>query len=231
MAFRLMRPGILGGSTIEHVGSATNTGNNISEWIGSGNAFPLRTSSGAEDGDLVVLVITAGNGASVPTWGGTAFTALHTTGLTYIYYRFLQSGDTDPYVASHTGVSTDWEDFSAVFSVFRGVTAYENGFTSTGTGAGAGGTIDPPSLTAGGRLWVTTLQVRDSTSFLASPPNGYRLSDEARKVGGDSSTTYSAYKIASRPSDDPGDWTGINQSYGSFLPTTESWRASTLAFS
>jgi len=186
---------------IAYVGSVTMTRSNASTWS-------LNVLSVASPGDLVVIAFTFMDKAdSTWSWTGMPFTAIYnetdeTLVGTYVGYRFVGAGDTNP---SPSGVgSGNWESLSVVASVFEGVTGYVNrAFTFASTP----GAADPPNLTANGDLWITTAHFEDTLRRLDIAPSGYTLADEAYKTSPPGySSTGIAYKIDTLSSDNPGVW-------------------------
>lgn len=207
------------GSNIAYIGSVTKTAADESGWDQSAEA--LNVLSIAQTGDLVVIAFSlAASGNISWSWAGMSFTSTFnrtdtTNPGTYVGYRFIQSGDSNPYV---TGLNSgDWAGLSIVASVFRNV----NGYVSVQNSSGATGLPDPPSLTATGKLGVITGHIDNDAVTNWGAPSGYTLASSTSITGGNQSSTVIAYQIGSFTSQTPAAFTGTG---------TDAWRATTMAF-
>jgi len=219
---------------IEYVGSVTKEENNRYGWDSAGEAGPDIMSI-ASPGDLCVIAISVSEaGDDVFTWNGMTFTTILNEMKPpfgdqpmYIGYRFIESGDTNPWVSDFYFSGTMWKGLTIVASVFSGVSSYvgynhiDNG--STGTWP------DPPSLTADGKLWVATGHMRNSNSFIAeldTPPSGYEMGASLNQyipLSHPVSSTALAYKIEAGSSENPG-------SFSDDGSAAYKWAATTIAF-
>jgi hypothetical protein len=185
---------------IEYIGSVTKTASNAQGWDTSGES--LDVISVAQTGDLVVIAFTFnGSGDFTWSWNGMTFSAIDDdTGRnicgSYVGYRFVQSGDSNPYV---TGVSIGgWPNLSIVASVFRGA----GSFVSSSSDRGSSGMPNAPLLTSNGALWVATGHIEDSVTDW-SAPSGYELASFSNLASLNPSSTAIAYKVANLSSDNP----------------------------
>lgn len=188
--------------------------------------------SKASVGDLVVIAVSADNydGRGPIEWGGMSFTTIidrtdQASPVTYVGYRIVQSGDTNPYLSGGDFVS-DSSYISVVAAIFgqaEGFTTYVN----SGYSSGSSSNLDPPSVTAIAGLWIITGHVDDDYNVTFTPPSGYIMLGTATTP--DSSVTSStgiAYKIESLTSENPG-----IMSYTTSATAGDSWYATTVAFS
>jgi hypothetical protein len=134
----------------------------------------------------------------------------------YVGYRFVQSGDANPYVS---GVGENWEELSVVASVFRNASSFSGGATA----AGSSGMPDPPSLTTTGALWVITGHLDDDDDIVTdwAAPANYTLAAFETSGTTSGSSTAIAYRIETLSSDNPGAFTGSGN---------DQWRATTSAY-
>jgi hypothetical protein len=210
-------------SPIQYIGSVTKAVNNAGSWDTSDEALDVL--SVATVGDLVVIAFSFdSNIDSTWSWVGMNFTSINNqTGDdgpgAYVGYRFVQPGDTNPYVLN-VG-TTSWRALSIVASVFRNV----NSYVSAASAAGASGLPNAPSLIAAGKLWVATGHLDDDAVSTWVAPTNYTLASFTSRTtneGDATSSTVVAYRIATLSSDDPGAFTASSGS--------DEWRATTLAF-
>jgi hypothetical protein len=206
---------------IEYIGAVKKEAAQESSWDSSGEA--LNVLSVATTGDLVVIAFSFdAAGDSAWSWAGMPFTAVYnnTSGASpgaYVGYRFVQAGDSNPYISGIAAPST-WEGLTVVASVFRNVRSFVN----SGLASGTTGMPNPPALTASGKLWVATGHLDDDVVTNWGAPANYTLSLSAAYTDGtNASSTAIAYRIATLSSDDPGAFTGSG---------SDDWRATTLAF-
>lgn len=208
------------GGGIEYIGSVTARYDSAGDW---GNASPLDVLSIAQTGDLVVIAFSFDNDADDTwSWVGMSFAQiLNATDSVgpgaYAGYRFVQAGDSNPYVS---GASGSWEPLSVVASVFRYVNFFVNGSASSGSI----GMPNPPSLTASGRIYVITGHIDDDlVTDWTAPANytlaAYETSDPV--LAPQISSTAIAYRIADLTTDNPAAFGGSGD---------DSWRASTSAY-
>jgi hypothetical protein len=184
----------------------------------SGNTLDVL--SIADEGDLVVIAFSVDNSTTSWSWEGMAFTAIEdltdeSTPGTYVGYRVVQAGDSNPYLS---GDASDLEALTAIAAIFRPVyTTFENSANSDGFGS----SLDPPSVTATADLWIITGHLDDDFNSTFTAPSGYVLVGTAGdpSVG---SGTCMCYKVASLTSENPG---AITSS------TSDGWYAVTAAFS
>jgi hypothetical protein len=207
------------GGAPEYIGSVTAEYGRGDKWDAD---EPLDVLSIAQTGDLVVIAFSFEDSAeSIWSWVGMNFTQiLNATNNenpgAYVGYRFVQSGDANPYVS---GVGENWDELSVVASVFRGVSSFSSGSSSNDSS----GMPDPPSLTTTGALWVITGHVIGSLITNWGAPANYTLADfQNSGVGAeDYSSTAIAYRIETLSSDNPGAFTGSGNGQ---------WRATTSAY-
>jgi hypothetical protein len=206
---------------IEYIGSTVKEASNGSGWDTSGEAPNVLGI--ASTGDLVVVSFSFGNGAdSSWSWVGMNFTQIvNETNTTdpgsYLGYRFVQSGDTNPYISGVT--SSSWGGIAAVFSVFR----YVNSYVAYAKSSGDSNLQNPPALTANGRLWIATAQLDSlAVNNWDIIPSGYTFAARARFSGTGTSSTILTYKIATLTSDDPSTFNNG--------PNSDQWKAYTVAF-
>jgi len=210
------------GNTVQYIGSVTKTASDERGWDSSEEA--LNVLSIAQTGDLVVIAFSfASDADSSWSWQGMSFTAIsNQTGSenpgAYVGYRFIQSGDANPYVINVSGDA--WRALSIVASVFRNVSGYVAAASdSLDTGSGD---PNPPSLTATGILGVITGHIEDEFVDDWGAPSGYTLASYAAvSPVFSASSTVVAYKTGSFTSQDPAAFTGSG---------SDSWRATTIAF-
>ena len=222
---KLMMAAAGGGAGPEYIGSVTKISALDYFWDSGNRADVL---SIAETGDLVVMAITADRNTSGEPFqfGGMSFQTadpwwewndlMHGQ----VGFRIVQSGDSNPYITTPIDGA---RAITAVFSVFRGFTTYSDPAKSQSFS----GSIDPPSLTAAGDLWIATAHLDAQNEASWTAPSGYTL---AAYKGGTfappsitgKSTTALAYKIETLTSDNPSVF-----SAGS----TDSWVSFTLAAS
>lgn len=208
-----------------YIGSVTKSGDpqTVGDWDSAGEALDVL--SVAQTGDLVVIAFTfRSNGDPGFTWAGMSFTAvLDATDAVnpgaYVGYRFVEAGDANPYV---TGLSTTrWDDLSVVASVFRGITTYRNGSSSSGVS----GLPNPPSVTnfdPPRALRVITGHVDDDLVTDFGAPANYTLADSAASgIAGSASSTVVAYRFVDTTNDNPDAFTGTG---------SDEWRATHLLF-
>ena len=206
---------------VEYKGSVTKEVDSASDWDSSGEALDVL--SVASVGDLVVIAFSFDFNTSSFTWNGMSFTDIRdgTAQISpgyYIGYRFVQSGDTNPYIS----VATDrFAGLSVVASVFRGVSTYE----SANDNNGSTGMPDPPALNPDdAELFVVTGHIDDDevTDWVA--PTNYELAAYAASTASGSSgvsSTAIAYRIESLSSDNPSAFGGSGN---------DNWHAETIAF-
>ena len=220
----MLRQKLLGanaGNTVQYIGSVTKTASDEAGWDSSGEA--LNVLSIAQTGDLVVIAFSfSSEPDSAWNWQGMSFTAIsNQTGAAnpgaYVGYRFIQSGDTNPYVSGV--LENGWRGLSIVASVFRNV----NGYVAAASASldTSSGDPDPPSLTATGILGVLTGHIDDDYVTDWGAPSGYTLASSAAIIGFSVSSTVIAYRSGSFTSQDPAAFTGSG---------SDSWRATTIAF-
>lgn len=204
---------------IQYIGSVRKNSSDESGWDSSGEA--LNVLSIADLGDLVVIAFTFDESPDpIFLWGGMAFTAINDqTGSNspgaYVGYRFVQSGDANPYVTSVE--SGGWQGLSIVASVFRNATGYVAGMS----GSGSSGDPNPPLLTATGTLGVITGHLKDDVVTDWGAPSGYTIASYEDESGTNQSSTVIAYRIGLFTSQDPAAFTGSG---------SDEWRATTIAF-
>lgn len=220
----MLRQKLLGanaGNTVQYIGSVTKTASDEAGWDSSGDA--LNVLSIAQAGDLVVIAFSFDETPDGSfTWGGMSFTAISNQAGSsnpgaYVGYRFVQSGDGNPYVGSVETAS--WQGLSIVASVFRNVSGYVAA-ASAGLSIGSG-LPNPPSLTATGTLGVITGHLKDDAVTDWGAPSDYTLASSAAKSGTFQSSTVIAYRLGSFTGQDPGSFTGSG---------SDDWRATTIAF-
>jgi len=211
--------GAVSASQIQYIGSVKKAAASEVDLDTSGEA--LNVLSIAQTGDLVVIAFTfESNQDSTWSWAGMSFTAINNqTGQSnpgaYVGYRFVQSGDSNPYVINTNNEA--WKPLPIVASVFRNVNSYVSGNSAVSVGT----MPNPPSLTANGNLWIATgHMVKEAFSTWTAPTN-YTLADYETYTPPDTRTAI-AYRIASLTSDDPGVFGGSDD---------KEWRATTAAFS
>lgn len=190
---------------IEYIGSVTKSAADENGWDSSGEALDVL--SIARDGDLVVIAFSFDSSSdSTWSWVGMTFSAIDDrTGSTnpgsYVGYRFIQPGDSNPYVSGVT--SGSWDDLSIVAAVFRGVSS----ISSSASATSSTNVPNPPLLTAAGLLWIATGHIGQYVSITGAPTN-YSIAGSIRSgdvVNG--SSTAIAYRIATLSSDNPGNFT------------------------
>lgn len=192
--------------------------------VGDGSAWNsgnvLDVLSRANEGDLVVIAFSADGSTTSWSWQGMSFTAIENltnqaSPGTYVGYRIVQAGDSNPYLGGSSG---DLKDLTAIAAVFQPTyTTFENSGYSNGYGT----SLDPPSVTATAGLWIITGHLDDDPNATFTMPSGYTLIGAA----GDPSVTSSTcicYKEESLTSENPGVITSS---------TPDSWYAVTAAFS
>ena len=209
-----------GGPSIEYIGSVTKGARYDFYWD---QYEPANVLSVAQAGDLVVMAVTATRNTSFEPFifGGMSFQTsnqwfnVNDNMHGQVGFRIVQSGDSNPYL---TAPSDRSQAITAVFSVFRGLTAF-----STPTKIYANqGNVDPPSLTAAGDLWIATAHLDDRNQSTWTAPSGYTLAAfKAEQWGStyinDKSSTALAYKIETLTSDNPSAFSaGNNGAYVAF---------------
>jgi hypothetical protein len=216
--------GTLGGGPIEHIGSIVFSPDptDARGWDAPGEGPDVL--SLASVGDLVVVAFSFDLFTLAPatwSWGGMAIvdianlTNLDNPG-TYVGYRIVQPGDTNPYLV---GAGGSFYALSAVVSVFRNAES----FVSSSVAAGSSGMPNPPSVASAGNLWVATAHFDATTLFSASvvAPTNYILAGVKGASGGNGSGTAIAYRIEELPNEDPAAYTGN---------VNKPWRSITAAF-
>lgn len=207
-------------SSIRYVGSVTaGKDRGVDDWVTSGDALDVLSVASA--GDLVVIAFTFEGGAdSSWSWVGMPFTTIYdlTGNSTYVGYRVVESGDTNPYVS---GITTGgWRGLSIVAAVFRAASyvSFINNNDNTGM-------PNPPSLTATGSMCVATGHLKGSEGGTWTAPSGYSLAgyqNHTYVAGAESSGTGIAYKKGRFTSIDPGAFGGSGD---------DTWFATTIALS
>lgn len=184
----------------------------------SGNVLDVL--SIADEGDLVVIAFSVDDSTTSWSWQGMAFTAIHdltdqASPGTYVGYRVVQAGDSNPYLDGNTD---DLVKLTAIAAVFNPVyTTFENSGFSNGSGT----SLDPPSVTATADLWIITGHLDDISNSTFTAPSGYELIGTAGDLSVGSGTCI-CYKEESLTSENPG---AITSS------TSDAWYAVTAAFS
>ena len=212
-----------GGGSIEYIGSVTaSIPRGDTGWNTPGEGPDIL--SIAETGDLVVIAFSFDSGRDGSwNWEGMPFSAVNnaTAALTaigaYVGYRFVEAGDTNPYVSGLSGFGA-WTDLSIVASVFRNASS----FVASANDSSTSGMPNPPSLTASGGLWIATGHIDDDVVTNWVAPANYTLA--ASETNGSSETASStavAYRIESLASDDPAAFSGSGD---------DAWWATTVAF-
>lgn len=207
---------------LSYKGSVTKEELSANGWDSPAEALDVL--SIASVGDLVVIAFSFVANTSSFSWNGMSFidiydgTASKDPGY-YIGYRFVQSGDTNPYIS---GATSRFDGLSVVASVFGSVSAFENK-------ANASGINSPPNSpllrASNGELWVLTAHAKEPEDTDWSAPTNYTLAASASiaSVFGSDSSTAIAYRIESLSSDDPSAFGGTGD--------PDSWYATTIAFS
>jgi hypothetical protein len=222
MLHHRLRAALTGAVTeIQYIGSVTKSAVNSGQWDTAGEA--LNVLNVAQPGDLVVIAFTFDSNFTLSwSWSGMSFTAIYNqTGTgspgSYTGYRFIQSGDANPYISGTE--AGDWENLSIVASVFRNVSSFVN----SSSASGSTGMPNPPSLTAAGNLWVATGHIDDDVVTNWTAPSSYTLAASATNGTAEvASSTAIAYRIATLSTNDPAAFGGSG---------SDSWRAATIAFS
>jgi hypothetical protein len=174
----------------------------------------------ADEGDLVVIAFSVDTSTTSWSWQGMSFTAIHNLTSqaspgTYVGYRIVQAGDTNPYLG---GSSSNLGHLTAIAAVFEPTyTTFENSNYSTNSGT----SLDPPSVTATADLWIITGHLDDDFNSTFTAPSGYELIGTAGDPGVGSGTCI-CYKEESLTSDNPG---------AIISSTSDAWYATTVAFS
>lgn len=186
------------------VGSVTKTAATASGWDTAGESLDVM--SIAEIGDLVVISFAFDtNNDDIFTWNGMVFTNTYNgTGSStrggYVGYRFVEAGDSNPYVTGAT-----WSGLSITASVFRNVGPRIDG----NLGLGSFGMPSTPSISGTGRLRVYSAIIDGaSVSDWAAPPNYTLAATSSYLVSSVASSTATAYRIQFLTSDSPTGFTG-----------------------
>jgi len=160
-------------------------------------------------GDLVVVSFTARAGSSSGfSWGGMPFTPIvdgsaNNDPAYYVGYRFVQSGDANPYFSS-----SDLIALSVTGTVFRGASSFVG---TTAYASGAPPTV--PQLTANASLWLVS-SGRWAETTLPETPSGYSVgaSNSFDGQSANDATSLQSYKAESLSSETPS-YTGNLQSW------------------
>ncbi|MDX1400158.1 MAG: hypothetical protein R3204_16635, partial [Oceanospirillum sp.] len=172
------------------------------------NSSPPDVMSVASPGDLVVVQTACDDGIAVLSAPYTQLDADQDSNLgVYLGYRFIQAGDSNPTLAT-VGFQTN---IAAVFAVFRNAIS----FSGTNGTPIESKSLDPPSLTAYGRLWLANAGWRFGD--LDSIPAGYTIADSANSSG---FWAVVAYRIAEITSDNPGSFTTDPSAAEGYAATT-----------
>lgn len=191
------------------VGAVTKTAANGLSWDTPAEALDVM--SLAEVGDLVVISFAFDNlSDNTFTWNGMTFTSTqNNTGSSnrrgYVGYRFVQAGDTNPYV---TNVGSNWSGLSITASIFRNV----GPFVTSATFSGATGNTTLPSLAridATGSVRIYCGVVDGATvSDWGAPPNYTLATSVSYSVSTTKSTTATCFRIQNLATDSPTPFTG-----------------------
>jgi len=218
--------GFGGNAPIEYVGSVSKTSDYVSGFDSSAEALDVL--SLASPGDLVVIGMTATLGgtpfAEPWFWAGMDFTAIYdemydSDPSAYFGYRFVQSGDSNPYIDYPSIPDVRWNSLNVIASVFSGVSSF---VASSRRGGSSSGVPNPRLLTANGDLWIATAHTEDDGFIVDTPPTGYTLAAATDENGsGSYATMATAYKIETLSSDDPSAFSSsegtLNDGWKSFL--------------
>ena len=174
----------------------------------------------ADEGDLVVIAFSVDNTTTSWSWEGMPFTAIQnltnqSSPGTYVGYRIVQAGDSNPYLS---GSTASFSALTAIAAIFKPTyTTFENSEWNSGSSS----SLDPPSVTATADLWIITGHLDDDRNSTFTAPSGYHLIGTAGG-GTVSSGTCICFKEESLTSENPG---AITSSL------SDGWRAVTSAFS
>lgn len=199
---RRTKPVGAGGAPIEYIGSVTKDIQFFNGWDSSGEAPDILAL--AETGDLVVVSLFIGSSSNdTMTWNGMPFTDVYrdTTASPahYIGYRFVEAGDSNPWMSGVTGFG--WSNTTAVFSIFRNVVSFVDSARTETTFNAA--TINVPSVTAAGQLWLAVGSGASSNDEIEAAPPNYTLSGASFRPSG-TSTIAQAYRLIDASSQNPG---------------------------
>ena len=198
------------GGGIEYIGSVTKAAHDDIDWNSSGEAPDVM--SLASVGDLVVIAFTADNYEAEGSlnFAGMSFTQVFFDDFpagVYVGYRFVQSGDANPYLS---GYDNEIGEISSVLSVFRGVSS----FVDSGSNAQDTGFPEPPSLTANGNLWIATGHIDDDLVDNFGVASPYTMADsEYYWWDGGGSSTAIAYRIETLSSTAAPSFFGLGNDY------------------
>jgi len=213
-----------GAGPIEHIGSIGFTPNPTDGrgWDAPGEGPDVL--SLASVGDLVVIAFSFDLFALAPvnwSWGGMAISEIaNLTNLdnpgTFVGYRIVQPGDTNPYLV---GVGGSFFGLSVVVSVFRNAAS----FVSSSVSSGSSGMPNPASVASAGSLWLATAHFDATTLFTLNviAPTNYTLAIVQGAGGGNGSGSAISYRIEGLSSEDPAAYTGN---------VNKPWRSITAAF-
>jgi len=174
----------------------------------------------ADEGDLVVIAFSVDNSTTSWSWEGMPFTAIQnltnqSSPGTYVGYRIVQAGDSNPYLSSASGLSGGLTAIAAIFKPTY--TTFENSAYSNGGSS----SLDPPSVTATADLWIITGHLDDDKNSTFTAPSGYELLGTAGSSSFNTGTCI-CYKEESLTSENPGAITSSS---------SDGWYAVTAAFS
>ena len=199
----------------------TNSGNNGTS---RGTTTTVTYPTGIAVGDVVILVVTTENSASITNPSGSGFTQLSNTASSsvtmLVSYQVAASALSGTFNVTTGNARTSW----AILRIDGRQGNPEAGTAATGSGTSP----NPPSLTpswgSASTLWLSIVGFGGSTSAsraVSSYPSSYVLAVESAGTTSNSSTMIGVgYRNLAATSDDPGTYT---------TTPTDPWVAQTVA--